>query len=204
MDVAIYFTTVTTNSGFAIPEYQADPQDFVNRVHAAGKKATFAVGGWTGSRYFSTLVDSSSKRTALANQMKAFQDKYGFDGVDLDWEYMNQPGIGESLAVLCPEALACSRGSVSFRLQPGIIRRCRKLFVLFDNAQEHPRSLQNHLGRRECQWNHRRRRKSSRLVRQLREVSHLFTLDDVRYRRSVERDHEPCRSSEDLQKRLVH
>jgi chitinase len=64
----------------------------------AGNKALFVVGGWTGSVYFSDLMASSTKRTRFAKQLAAFQDKYRFDGIDLDWEYPNGEGIGESSA----------------------------------------------------------------------------------------------------------
>ncbi|ORY91527.1 glycoside hydrolase superfamily, partial [Leucosporidium creatinivorum] len=50
--------------------------------------------GWTGSVYFSDLVASSTKRARFAKQLAAFQDKYGFDGIDLDWEYPNGEAVG--------------------------------------------------------------------------------------------------------------
>lgn len=52
------------------------------------------IGGWTGSRTFSSLVGSSANRTAFAQNVASFVKRYDFDGVDLDWEYPNSAGVG--------------------------------------------------------------------------------------------------------------
>ena len=39
--------------------------------------------------YFSSLVNTSATRKKLAQDMLAFVNKYGADGIDLDWEYPN-------------------------------------------------------------------------------------------------------------------
>ncbi|SCV70917.1 BQ2448_3679 [Microbotryum intermedium] len=58
------------------------------------RKAVFTIGGWTGSRYFSDRVATSSNRASLVAEIKTFLVKYDFDGVDLDWEYPGSQGIG--------------------------------------------------------------------------------------------------------------
>ncbi|GAA6029874.1 hypothetical protein JCM8097_001090 [Rhodosporidiobolus ruineniae] len=95
-DIAYYFVTVTTATGFEVPEGQstADIATFVSSAKAAGSKPVFSVGGWSGSRYFSTLTDTAEKRSTLANSLKAFMDQYGFVGIDFDWEYPNSQGLG--------------------------------------------------------------------------------------------------------------
>ncbi|GAA5906604.1 hypothetical protein JCM6882_008072 [Rhodosporidiobolus microsporus] len=95
-NIAYYFVAVTTSSGFEVPADQAtdDITAFVKGAKAQGSKPVFSVGGWSGSLYFSTLTDTADKRTKLANDVKAFMDKYGFVGVDIDWEYPNGVGIG--------------------------------------------------------------------------------------------------------------
>lgn len=71
------------------PTSPADPV-----ASADGSKAVLSVGGWSGSRYFSDLVSTAAKRTALATQITALVTKYNADGADLDWEYPNGAGIG--------------------------------------------------------------------------------------------------------------
>ncbi|GAA5854552.1 hypothetical protein JCM8547_004881 [Rhodosporidiobolus lusitaniae] len=95
-DIAYYFVTPTTSTGFEVPPDQSidDLTTFVSSAKAAGSKPVFSIGGWTGSLYFSSLTDTSAKRTKLAKDIKAFIEKYGFAGVDIDWEYPNGAGIG--------------------------------------------------------------------------------------------------------------
>ncbi|KAM0754711.1 glycoside hydrolase, partial [Meredithblackwellia eburnea MCA 4105] len=50
--------------------------------------------GWDGSLYFSTLVGDDSNRKSFIKSLKEFSDTHNFDGVDIDWEYPGQAGIG--------------------------------------------------------------------------------------------------------------
>ncbi|TKA57783.1 hypothetical protein B0A53_00932 [Rhodotorula sp. CCFEE 5036] len=94
--IAYYFVTVTTQTGFSLPPDQpeSDVQAFVTEAKAHGVRPVFSVGGWSGSIYFSDLVATAAERVTFARQLKAFMDKYGFVGVDLDWEYPNGEGLG--------------------------------------------------------------------------------------------------------------
>ncbi|GAA6063502.1 hypothetical protein JCM10212_004764 [Sporobolomyces blumeae] len=95
-DIAYYFVTITTSTGFEIPEGQSisDLQEFVSTTKAKGARPVFSVGGWSGSLHFSNLVETDAKRQAFAKELADFMDKYGFVGIDLDWEYPNGAGIG--------------------------------------------------------------------------------------------------------------
>ncbi|KAF9653749.1 glycoside hydrolase family 18 protein [Thelephora ganbajun] len=67
--------------------------DFVKEAQAHGTMASISVGGWTGSRYFSSAVTPQNRSTFV----KAVLDlaaEYNLDGIDFDWEYPNKPGIG--------------------------------------------------------------------------------------------------------------
>ncbi|KAL7006318.1 hypothetical protein EMMF5_004204 [Cystobasidiomycetes sp. EMM_F5] len=97
-----YFVAVTTADpgyiqfqGYASPEGPYI-QQFVQKVHAAGKKALLSIGGWSGSGYFSANVADSNKRAIFANTVKNAIVQYGFDGVTIDWEYPNNPGAGNA------------------------------------------------------------------------------------------------------------
>lgn len=60
-----------------------------------------SVGGWTDSDYFSDVALTPESRQKFAASVVAFVLAYGFDGVDLDWEYPT--GGGEAGNVERPE-----------------------------------------------------------------------------------------------------
>ncbi|XP_055600306.1 probable chitinase 10 [Uranotaenia lowii] len=65
---------------------------FYSRVVAAkekGVKVTLAIGGWNDSMgdKYSRLVRSAAARARFIEHVVEFLEKYGFDGLDLDWEY---------------------------------------------------------------------------------------------------------------------
>lgn len=100
------YTVVT----YAFAETQPDPANLtvsaaddpiLKRVvqlgHEVGTSITISIGGWTGSRYFSTAVGSAANRTKFINAITDIVAKYNLDGVDFDWEYPNNQGIGCNL-----------------------------------------------------------------------------------------------------------
>ena len=54
-----------------------------------GIKVTVAIGGWNDSKgdKYSRLVNSPSARRKFITNVIKFIDEWGFDGLDLDWEY---------------------------------------------------------------------------------------------------------------------
>ncbi|KAI0661066.1 glycoside hydrolase [Cubamyces menziesii] len=64
----------------------------VSSAHSAGKHVKLSVGGWTGSRYFSSAAATAQGRTTLANNILALYNEFGLDGIDIDWEYPAQNG----------------------------------------------------------------------------------------------------------------
>lgn len=68
-----------------------DPKNFealkaLKAVHP-GLKVLISVGGWNGSAGFSDVAADDASRTAFADSAVDFIVRYGFDGIDLDWEY---------------------------------------------------------------------------------------------------------------------
>ncbi|XP_066245605.1 acidic mammalian chitinase-like [Euwallacea similis] len=67
-------------------------QDLFNRVTALKKKNTnlkvlLSVGGGGSGDIFRSVAADSSKRGALVGSATYFLSQYGFDGLDVDWEY---------------------------------------------------------------------------------------------------------------------
>lgn len=55
-------------------------------------KTLLSAGGWTLSDDFSDIAASSNARATFAESCADFVTTYGFDGIDLDWEYPVQGG----------------------------------------------------------------------------------------------------------------
>jgi len=58
-------------------------------------KTLISVGGWTWSGNFSAAAETEEKRGRFAQSCAAFAARYGFDGVDVDWEYPASAGLQE-------------------------------------------------------------------------------------------------------------
>jgi chitinase len=56
-------------------------------------KTLISVGGWTLSGPFSDVALTTATRAKFARSCVAFMLKYGFDGVDIDWEYPVSGGL---------------------------------------------------------------------------------------------------------------
>jgi chitinase len=56
-------------------------------------KTIIAVGGWSWSGRFSDAASTQNSRETFANSVVDFILKYGFDGVDIDWEYPVSGGL---------------------------------------------------------------------------------------------------------------
>ncbi len=67
-------------------------------------RTVISVGGWTGSAKFSDAALTDESRKKFAGSCVDFITKYGFDGVDIDWEYPT--GGGDSANIERPEDAA--------------------------------------------------------------------------------------------------
>ena len=75
----------------------------VARAHAAGKRIVFSLGGATGSAGFSALAASPSARAALIAAVVFRLADWGYDGVDLDWEFPQSAADRANLTRLVSE-----------------------------------------------------------------------------------------------------
>jgi chitinase len=60
-------------------------------------KTIISVGGWSWSGRFSDVALTDASRTAFADSCVDFIVKYGFDGVDIDWEYPVSGGLSTNV-----------------------------------------------------------------------------------------------------------
>ncbi len=75
-----------TDGNIIIPDNFLYPE-LILKMHNAGKKVLFALGGGGQSGGFSSVVADDEKRDFFINNIIQFCAAYGYDGVDLDWEF---------------------------------------------------------------------------------------------------------------------
>ncbi|KAJ2417887.1 hypothetical protein GGF41_005266, partial [Coemansia sp. RSA 2531] len=83
---------IPTASGGLTYDNQATMPGIVTSLHAAGTKAIISIGGWTGSGLFSSILKSTTSRTAFLGNIVSYVKTYNLDGVDIDWEYPGRQG----------------------------------------------------------------------------------------------------------------
>lgn len=60
-------------------------------------KTLISIGGWEDSGKFSDAALTDASRTVFADSVVAFLKQYGFNGVDLDWEYPVSGGLSTNV-----------------------------------------------------------------------------------------------------------
>ncbi|KAJ2789880.1 hypothetical protein H4R20_007102, partial [Coemansia guatemalensis] len=72
------------NGSFAL-ETSYDVADFSKRVQGAGARALLALGGWSGSIYFSSILKDTDMRGRLVSGVVDCLRDNQLDGIDIDW-----------------------------------------------------------------------------------------------------------------------
>ncbi|KAJ7764999.1 glycoside hydrolase [Mycena maculata] len=65
-------------------------------AHAKGKHVKLSIGGWTGSKYFSSAVSTSKSRETFVENIVGVYQEFNLDGIDIDWEYPGRQGAGNN------------------------------------------------------------------------------------------------------------
>lgn len=91
----------TKNNPHSMIPYHPDDTDNFKKLGELKKrnprlKVLISAGGWDGSRGFSDMALRGETREKFIGSAMAFIEKYGFDGLDLDWEYPALPGAGNT------------------------------------------------------------------------------------------------------------
>lgn len=76
-----------TSYDFGNPAYHQPGNKFSDICHSNGVKILPSIGGWTLSDNFPAIAADPAKRQTFANQCVQLIQAFGFDGIDLDWEY---------------------------------------------------------------------------------------------------------------------
>ena len=91
------FANIRSDLKIAMGYPDIDPSNFqlLNALKQTNPtlKTLISVGGWTWSGKFSDVALTDASRTAFADSCVTFIKQYGFDGVDIDWEYPVNGGL---------------------------------------------------------------------------------------------------------------
>jgi chitinase len=98
LDVVIYaFAAISPQGECMLLNAQADKANFAALQQLKGLhprlKTQLSVGGWAHSDLFSDAALTPDSRATFARSCVALMQQYGFDGIDLDWEYPVRGGL---------------------------------------------------------------------------------------------------------------
>lgn len=86
------FAIPTAEGGLMPLENEGTAKKIIAFAHDNGVKVLLAVGGWSYNdvileKTFAAAVSTDEKLKSFADAIIEMCDKYGFDGIDMDWEY---------------------------------------------------------------------------------------------------------------------
>lgn len=93
-----YAFAIPTSKGSLLPlENSETAKKIIKKAHKSGVKVLLAVGGWSYrdqplESVFMSATATAAKRKTFASSIMKTVKKYGFDGVDMDWEHPRRDG----------------------------------------------------------------------------------------------------------------
>lgn len=95
------FANIDSNHKVVLGYPDIDPSNISQlnalKVKYPHLKTIIAIGGWSWSGRFSDVAFTESSRKAFAQSAVEFIVKYGFDGIDIDWEYPVSGGLSTNI-----------------------------------------------------------------------------------------------------------
>lgn len=105
-----HFSVVPRGDGsIEIPDWGPFPDTaLLTRAHSAGAKVVLVVGGddAAATRGFAQMASTAATRGAFITNLMGLVTKYGYDGVDLDWEFPQSTADRANLTLLITELRA--------------------------------------------------------------------------------------------------
>lgn len=103
LDVLNYaFAAIGPNLNVTASDDAVDYQNFVKLRSLKSRfprlKTVISIGGWDDSGRFSDAALTAASRAAFADSAAAFMKEYGFDGIDIDWEYPTGGGLASNVS----------------------------------------------------------------------------------------------------------
>ncbi|MCE5235858.1 MAG: SH3 domain-containing protein [Eubacteriales bacterium] len=94
------FANIGSDLKVTMGDPKVDPANFQELIKLKERypqlKTILSVGGWTWSARFSDAASTSARRSAFADSAVNFMVKYGFDGIDIDWEFPVSGGLSSN------------------------------------------------------------------------------------------------------------
>jgi len=99
------FTKPDAEGNLVVPPDYLDP-GLVAAAHARGVKVDMSMGGWGNCDGFAPTAADPVKRERLFGQILDFCKTNGYDGVDIDWEFVSGPDQREDFTIFIKELSA--------------------------------------------------------------------------------------------------
>lgn len=96
IDFAFAVPTEDFNLKFTQDDSIQTLDKLVKYAHGNQTLVCLSIGGWDGSKYFSSSVRTASSRETFANNIIKLAHDHKLDGIDIDWEYPAQAGIADN------------------------------------------------------------------------------------------------------------